>query len=79
MIVKRRGSFVALISVLISKTMVRIELNAQRLLDIKVEISKTSEPIFVFGDSIVERAVLLASFCGHPVVNAGGYGLRVPS
>jgi len=34
-------------------------------------LAQAKDPIVFVGDSITESAFLPASFCGHPVVNAG--------
>ena len=51
-----------------------LELNHERFYLIKAEIKKTPDAIVVFGDSIVQGAVLPGSICGFPVVNAGVVG-----
>lgn len=38
---------------------------------VKLHLSLVEEPVIFLGDSIVQRAPLPSSICGHPVVNAG--------
>jgi lysophospholipase L1-like esterase len=44
---------------------------------IRSKLSRTTEPVVVLGDSIVEAADLPASICGHVVVNAGIGGTTI--
>lgn len=48
-----------------------------RLSVIKSQLSRVEKPIIVMGDSIVESALLPASLCGHPVINAGIGGATI--
>jgi hypothetical protein len=54
-----------------------LELNHERFYSIKAEIKKTPNAVIVFGDSIVQGAVLPNALCGYPVVNAGVVGAAV--
>ncbi len=49
-----------------------------RLAIIRSQIQRMDRPIVVLGDSIVEMAILPATLCGRPVLNAGigGAGIR---
>lgn len=38
---------------------------------IKAQLASVSRPIIVFGDSLVEEAILPRTICGIPVINAG--------
>ena len=42
-------------------------------------LSRTSDPVIVVGDSIVEASSLPRSICGHPIVNAGLNGASTAS
>ena len=49
-----------------------------RLAVIKSQLSRVDgDPIVVMGDSIVESAMLPATLCGHPVINAGIGGATI--
>jgi len=48
-----------------------------RLAVIRSQLSRVEKPIIVMGDSIVESAMLPASLCGHPVINAGIGGATI--
>jgi hypothetical protein len=53
------------------------EFSVDRFFDIRSAVISAREPIIVFGDSIVEGAVLPPIRCGHDVVNGGVVGAGI--
>lgn len=66
-----------LFAVHFANKILQIELSRPRFFAVQAAIQNTPNPVVIFGDSIVERAVLPPQVCGFALVNAGVAGAKI--